>query len=336
MDLCTLILEARGRPRLTLAQTLSKLLDPLRRLCGVRGVPLTGRGSRVHLRFLRCKRDGRRQTRDVYLIRGNWSGVLDDTLDPENLAGASGNAAGRNESRERISLFEWFNDLRKGARCEGSSDGDAAAERPDAQGNAAFGHAQAGGYQGKGAQRMRECAGSASAQKKRRPKVASCFHRACVAGPCATSTTGVWTRGGNVGQRLVQHAVRPVLVCVPRRATGPCQVRARHRRKLPLPFFHSDQLTVRYTRRRMLELPFACKRSLECACSLPIHCVRCRKYESNWMRTCSSPVIRACAFHSGDFLPPSLLHPSLPPSLPPCPPPPSLPISGGQYFALLD
>jgi hypothetical protein len=158
MDLCTLILEARGRPRLTLAQTLSKLLDPLRRLCGVRGVPLTGRGSRVHLRFLRCKRDGRRQTRDVYLIRGNWSGVLDDTLDPENLAGASGNAAGRNESRERISLFEWFNDLRKGARFEGSSDGDAAAERPDAQGNAAFGHAQAGGISGeRGAEDERVC-----------------------------------------------------------------------------------------------------------------------------------------------------------------------------------
>jgi len=142
MDLSTLIHEARGRPRLTVAQTLSKLLDPLRRLLRMRVVPQSGRGSRVHLKFLRCKRDGRRQTRDVYLIRGNWNGMLDDEQDAENPTEPSANAAVRNESKDHISLFEWISDLRKGSR-EGSSDGDAV-ERANAHGNSEGGHARAG------------------------------------------------------------------------------------------------------------------------------------------------------------------------------------------------
>ena len=62
---------------LRVATYLSSWLDPLRRLVGMRVEARAGRGSRALLTILRTKKDGRRQTREVSLIRGNWGGTPD-------------------------------------------------------------------------------------------------------------------------------------------------------------------------------------------------------------------------------------------------------------------
>jgi len=112
MDLHAFILQARGRARLSVAEMLSTQFDPVRRALGMRVVPLTGRGSRALVKILRLKKDGRRQTRDVWLVRGNWNGIFDGV---DNVGGqAVGADGGGVRDGDTIGFFEWLRDLRKG------------------------------------------------------------------------------------------------------------------------------------------------------------------------------------------------------------------------------
>jgi hypothetical protein len=109
MDINAFIGEARGRPRCNVATSMLNQLDPLRRLIGMRPTPRSGRGSRALLRIARTKKDGRRQTRDVWLIRGNWMGMLEDR--PDGAAEAAGAGGARARPDDKISLVQWLRDL---------------------------------------------------------------------------------------------------------------------------------------------------------------------------------------------------------------------------------
>ena len=121
MDLAELVLQARGRedqePRCTLlgalARTFSRQLDPVRRLMGFKVMPRAGRGSRAHIRVLRCKKDGRQVVKDILLTRGNWVGMFDDA------ARNGGTDSHGTADSDRVGILTWLRDLRRSPEREG-------------------------------------------------------------------------------------------------------------------------------------------------------------------------------------------------------------------------
>ncbi|MGB1605713.1 MAG: PDZ domain-containing protein, partial [Promethearchaeia archaeon] len=115
MDLAELVLQARGRedqePRCTLlgalARTFSRQLDPVRRLMGFKVMPRAGRGSRAHIRVLRCKKDGRQVVKDILLTRGNWVGMFDDA------ARNGGTDSHGTADSDRVGILTWLRDLQR-------------------------------------------------------------------------------------------------------------------------------------------------------------------------------------------------------------------------------
>jgi len=67
LDLAALAAACHGQPRLSLAQHAAAAAS---RMLGLSGAPRMGRGSHVTLTLLLVKRDGRRQRRDLVVVRG--------------------------------------------------------------------------------------------------------------------------------------------------------------------------------------------------------------------------------------------------------------------------